>query len=651
MVNGMQKTFIQYCRVQTDRGAGSRRQQLQRRIRQQSFRVPGLPPSAILLIRKCGLALNRQGGTASNAAFLRQAAAKAVRPENGHIPGNAPAILFWNRAEALAFLSNDFLKPDHRKRWWWQALLGSKTLPGIGDIAGLYLQHAESAPAALRYLLAWKSLAPFAASLDKSSAQKLLHGMLQKYHAVGFLQRMNWDMDPSRSTAPRHATAQTILHQFWRRQLADANLPETGGYYQTLFAGVGLLLAREPGLLHHPEFCRTFERLQTVLKAMLEEDREQSLPLRDKSRNPNGSIQMPPYLASGEWVRAAVVNQELQPRHSDGDKSIKTTMDNPPDGSRLLLQKDRSSHDNDAPDIPPDRNVETDDTLMQVEPNAVILPGRQDISTGIAQSTPDAALDFSDSGMCTLLGGLFFLLPLLRRLELLQWRGGPFSCLSELRPWERLELLGESLLQEESSTFQGDPVWRLLALLDGREAGEAAGGRLQRAHEYLLPPDWLGHLPADANAWTAQFDGRYLKVLHPAGVTAADIPCSPETLPEKCRRVNAAFDLALDWRRVENTTVPLSSAEPPASESQRWAAVMRPFLRHLIAAIFPDAPVPERDVVKRLLYRTADIYYGAPHLDILFPLESSDIAIRKAGLDANPGWLPELGLVVTFYFR
>ena len=72
----MQKTFIQYCRVQTDRGAGSRRQQLQRRIRQQSFRVPGLPPSAILLIRKCGLALNRQGGTASNAAFLRQAAAK-----------------------------------------------------------------------------------------------------------------------------------------------------------------------------------------------------------------------------------------------------------------------------------------------------------------------------------------------------------------------------------------------------------------------------------------------------------------------------------------------------------------------------------------------------------------------------------------------
>jgi hypothetical protein len=38
------------------------------------------------------------------------------------------------------------------------------------------------------------------------------------------------------------------------------------------------------------------------------------------------------------------------------------------------------------------------------------------------------------------------------------------------------------------------------------------------------------------------------------------------------------------------------------------------------------------------------------HLDVVFELRAADIRVRRAGLDINPGWVPWLGRVVTFYY-
>jgi len=40
----------------------------------------------------------------------------------------------------------------------------------------------------------------------------------------------------------------------------------------------------------------------------------------------------------------------------------------------------------------------------------------------------------------------------------------------------------------------------------------------------------------------------------------------------------------------------------------------------------------------------------ASHLDIHFHLNDANLAVRRAGLDLNPGWLPWLGRVVNFHF-
>jgi hypothetical protein len=40
----------------------------------------------------------------------------------------------------------------------------------------------------------------------------------------------------------------------------------------------------------------------------------------------------------------------------------------------------------------------------------------------------------------------------------------------------------------------------------------------------------------------------------------------------------------------------------------------------------------------------------ATHVDLVMPMNEISVPVRLAGLDANPGWVPELGRVVTFHF-
>ena len=38
------------------------------------------------------------------------------------------------------------------------------------------------------------------------------------------------------------------------------------------------------------------------------------------------------------------------------------------------------------------------------------------------------------------------------------------------------------------------------------------------------------------------------------------------------------------------------------------------------------------------------------HVDVWMELEQVTLPVRRAGLDADPGWVPELARVVTFHF-
>jgi hypothetical protein len=52
-----------------------------------------------------------------------------------------------------------------------------------------------------------------------------------------------------------------------------------------------------------------------------------------------------------------------------------------------------------------------------------------------------------------------------------------------------------------------------------------------------------------------------------------------------------------------------------------------------------------------LIERSAQVVTTRTHLDMVFDHEQGDIAVRRAGLDLDPGWIPWLGKVVKFYYE
>jgi hypothetical protein len=61
--------------------------------------------------------------------------------------------------------------------------------------------------------------------------------------------------------------------------------------------------------------------------------------------------------------------------------------------------------------------------------------------------------------------------------------------------------------------------------------------------------------------------------------------------------------------------------------------------------------VSRAELVEALLLREAKIWVTATHVDVMMGLHQVTTPVRCAGLDTDPGWVPELGRVVKFHFE
>lgn len=52
-----------------------------------------------------------------------------------------------------------------------------------------------------------------------------------------------------------------------------------------------------------------------------------------------------------------------------------------------------------------------------------------------------------------------------------------------------------------------------------------------------------------------------------------------------------------------------------------------------------------------LLQRPAWMQLSSTHLDVVFTLDQADLKVRRQGLDADPGWVPWLGRIVSLHFE
>ena len=61
-------------------------------------------------------------------------------------------------------------------------------------------------------------------------------------------------------------------------------------------------------------------------------------------------------------------------------------------------------------------------------------------------------------------------------------------------------------------------------------------------------------------------------------------------------------------------------------------------------------PAALRIGLASLVCRTAQLEWSATHLDTRFALRDTDLRVRRAALDMDPGWLDWLGRVATFHY-
>lgn len=95
--------------------------------------------------------------------------------------------------------------------------------------------------------------------------------------------------------------------------------------------------------------------------------------------------------------------------------------------------------------------------------------------------------------------------------------------------------------------------------------------------------------------------------------------------------------------------VPPSRDEPPPSEAEQdWLHRMAERIAVRVAERLDRLDEPPGPVLDAVVTRPAEVVAEPGLLEIRLPLASVDPAVRRAGLDLDPGWVPWLGVWVRF---
>jgi hypothetical protein len=248
----------------------------------------------------------------------------------------------------------------------------------------------------------------------------------------------------------------------------------------------------------------------------------------------------------------------------------------------------------------------------------------------------------------TALGGVFYLLNLLTALGLYGDFTTPREPGIELDPWDCVTLLARRLI---GRPVPRDPVWALLARLAGREARGAAGAdRRVTAGPGFAPPrwwrapaEWLEPFPA-GGLWRWSAAGGTLRIVHPAGFRAIAVPRTGAAPAEQLTR---------EWGRLPTPggTRPRRAAlrPEPRAPLDRWVSRLAAYAdARLRLALGAGA---QRSLAELLFAHRARVVVTPTNVEITLRLAGLPLAVRFAGLDRTPGWLPAAGRFVSIEFE
>jgi len=679
------KTRVGTLRLRTNPSeAGAVRLAVANQLQTAELRPAALPPAAILVVRRVVDPLPRcvssQSGNARVdrrwEAAARDALAvayrQAARPAREAVPANATAVLFDDDAEMLACLALDVSRGQAPERWWWRTLPPAWTTARPESLQAIFCDRPASVPAALHRLAERGEVWSVVGYLRRPQLERVLAAVswafglpriefeggasLRGPRRVGALPRdvfgtgelvtAETETEPSAVSSGESA----VTPSPWESWLPAAVVPPTAAREAVCLIGVALGLFRAPTVARRPSFAAAAQTWLDVPPAVaLSHLREDSAPVRARRSSPSPSLS-PAALGKddGTDVPAGPADGRTHSRHAEdalvgpekGSRSDEaghdaSSTDQPvtpvvarPErsatgGNRLASEpavwvRSTVAEEHWAEDespVPPVDRVQNPADLPSPTPSPPISEGptRPRKSTrDVARLVYDEAMRIPalNGGVTTRLGGVLYLINLMVHLDLPACFEADWELESRVGPWGVLELLGRALIRRDTAALHDDPIWTALAALDHRSEGTLPRAPRRPTTAPALPAGWL------------------------------------DQTEDSTRKRRGKLAWTVSELRAASPLL-----EPVSTPALEWLGLVVPYVRSRLHRSLAVGSTRRLNLDTTLLRRTGRLYRSDLHVDLVIPLDDVSIAVRVAGLDVDPGWLPGFGRVVKFHYE
>jgi hypothetical protein len=580
--------------------------------------APGLAPGAVLVVRRLADPMPGTHGDCAAAARWRtgvetalgELARSAARPARGPVPSSASAVLFEDQAELLACLLADWSAGVTGRRWWWSTWLRSCRPLGAGDpveqrLPSLLEDSPADVPAALELLVA-RGLA-VRAVLALAPTQALAIAL-----AAAAAHGLRWSPPMQEAAAGAGSEPAAPLDDApWLAIAPEAHAASLDPARELLL-GIALVLRRAPGIARAPGF-----------RAAVAGWWARRVPV-DQAKPEPGSIKGP------NSIEGATAGGRMKPR-GRARRPPRAAPSAAADRRRIPPRRARAR----SPRWPaPAAETWPSSRAVPVRPDAVALA-----------SAPSAAV-------ASRLAGLFYLLNVAIYLGIYGDFAMPRRPGIALDPWDFVALVGGRLLAD---AHRDDPVWRVLAEL-ARDDRPGAGFRAPRM--WRVPPEWLEPFEAGPRRpWRCLTVAGRACVLHPSGFTVIDIPVWGDVASQVAREMARYGAPLVATGRPERYGAPAVTRDDPPSRQagarhrpglHRWTGWIAEYVRARLRIALRARSGPAAVAV--VLKRPGTIRASAGRVDVTFPLADLPVALRRAGIDRSPGWVPAAGRHLEFHF-
>ena len=595
----------------------------------------GLPSQAIVIVRRLQASAPAwpDGHADLVTGPLRAALGAAVRPAQQALVGaGVTTVWFADEAELLACMARDVLAEALSVRWWWPLLFGQAATPAL--VLQRWLGAPQAVPWALQAMSEGRPAAQgrqWLVQLGPAGRAALLQALARAYPVCAAVQAgvQAWD------AAPQHARSGGRCAP-WPGppsvgQPGCAAAPHAAG-----LDGAALLLRLAEVLRVAPQRAGS--------PALLAELRAAPLApwLVAGAAGATGAGGAAP--AAGVARRAGGAVGALG---TDGPGAARPAAALPwrvrPVVERV---KAVSAQDGGGPGGPgPAQGAAATPTPLhhrawppsaEARPAAPALrlrgPLPPSAAAGLAPAAAAAAVPGLPSRAPSLLladhlhtqfGGVAFLLNVALSLGLYGDFTQPQRPGLELSPWR---LLHTALVAGCARAGRADALTHWLLARAAPETRLAA--------PWQLPGTALQAFDADTRAWHALLGGGVWQLWHPAGFCVAhQVPHAEAPALLAGLQAPPQHLVRHPWRR--------GGAAP------RLSRLVWPLLRARLALALG---LPARAAVALCLPLPARVQARGERLDLHFRLDALPLALRLAGLDRDPGWLPAAGSDIRFHF-